>query len=139
MKPAKILYFVDGSAPTPEDFQAAAELNATVVFRNARAVPSEAHSLEICDGVAGKVPPIYAEKYPDADEAISKKAAELKALTSKVGDSPAPKSQGKGGKTGQNAPQQPPQGQQTPNPAQTPAPGAATGQQPAGWNPNPAQ
>lgn len=132
MKPAKILYFVDGPAPTPEDFQAAAELNATVVFRNARAVPSEAHSLEICDGVAGKVPPIYAEKYPDADEAISKKAAELKALTSKVGDSPAPKPQGKGGKTGQQAPQQPPQGQQQP------APGAQTGQ-PAGWNPNSAQ
>ena len=110
MKPAKILYFVDGPAPTPEDYAAASELNANVMFRNARAVPSEAHSLEICDGVAGAVPPIYAEKYPDAADAIKKKAAELKELTSKVGDSPAPKA--KGGKTGQNAPS---------------------------WNPNPAQ
>lgn len=134
MKPAKILYFVDGPAPTPEDFQAAAELNATVVFRNARAVPSEAHSLEICDGVAGKVPPIYAEKYPDADEAISKKAAELKALTSKVGDAPAPKASGKpaGGAQGQgkaNAPATPP--------AAPAAPAAPAGGAPS-WNPNPA-
>lgn len=91
MKPAKILYFVNGPAPAPEDFQAAAELNATVVFRNASVVPSEAHSLEICDGVAGCVPAIYAEKYPTAEEAVSRKKAELQALTSKVGDSPAPK------------------------------------------------
>ncbi|ALH23589.1 hypothetical protein PM396_gp06 [Xanthomonas phage vB_Xar_IVIA-DoCa1] len=135
MKPAKILYFVDGPAPTPEDFAAAAELNASVSFRNARAVPSEAHSLEICDGVAGAVPPIYAEKFPDAAEAIKKKAAELKELTSKVGDSPAPKA--KGGKTGQQAPQQP----QTPAPAtggQQPAAGQQGGGAPS-WNPNPAQ
>lgn len=136
MKPAKILYFVDGPAPTAEDFAAAAELKATVVFRNARAVPSEAHSLEICDGVAGKVPTIYAEKYPTADEAISAKAAELKALTSKVGDSPAPKASGKGGNKPATAPQGGAQGQ-------TPASGAQTGQQPAAggaapsWNPNP--
>lgn len=94
MKPAKILFFVDGPAPSPEDFAEAAELKATVVFRNARAVPSEPHSLEICDGVAGKVPAIYDRAYPDADEAIEIKAKELKALTSKVGDAPAPK-QGK--------------------------------------------
>ncbi|WBF76991.1 hypothetical protein PSV3_00290 [Septimatrevirus PSV34] len=80
MKPAKILFFVDGNAPTPEDFAAAAELNAQVMFRNARAVPSEPHSLEICDGVAGKVPKLYADAYPEAGEAIKKKAAELKAL-----------------------------------------------------------
>lgn len=135
MKPAKILFFVDGPAPTPEDFAAAAELKANVVFRNARAVPSEPHSLEICDGVAGKVPTIYAEKYATADEAISAKAAELKALTSKVGDSPAPKA--KGGKTGQQAPQQ----LQTPAPAtggQQPAAGQQGGGAPS-WNPNPAQ
>ena len=133
MKPAKILFFVDGPAPTPEDYAEAAELSATVNFRNARAVPSEPHALEICDGVAGKVPAIYAERFPSADEAISKKADELKALTSKVGDSPAPKASAKkDGKTG-TAPQQP-----NPNPAQTPAPGTPPAA-PAAWNPNPAQ
>lgn len=135
MKPAKILYFVDGHSPTSEDFQAAAELKATVVFRNARAVPNEPHSLEICDGVTGKVPGIYAEKYPDAETAIAKKADELKALTSKVGDSPAPKASGKpaGGA----------QGGGKANAPATPPAAPATGQQPAtggaapAWNPNP--
>lgn len=87
MKPAKILYFVNGPAPSPEDFQAAGALNATVVFRNACAVSGGETCLEICDGVAGQVPLVYAEKYPKAEDAISKKAEELEALTSKVGDS----------------------------------------------------
>lgn len=121
MKPARILYFIDGNAPTPEDYETASELKANVVFRNARAVPSEAHSLEICDGVAGKVPKIYADAYPNAEAAIETKAAELKALSSKVGDAPAPKH-----KTNQN-------NKQTPT-----VPQGATGQAPA-WNPNPAQ
>ncbi len=125
MKPAKILYFVDGNAPTPEDFAAAAELNAQVMFRNARAVPSEPHSLEICDGVAGKVPKLYADAYPEAGEAIKKKAAELKALASKVGDAPAPKAASKPAAA-------PAKGQQAP--AAAPQGGSA----PA-WNPNPAQ
>lgn len=128
MKPAKILYFVDGHAPTPDDFAAAAELTATVVFRNARAVPSEPHSLEICDGVAGKVPKLYADAYPEAGEAIKKKAAELKALTSKVGDAPAPKASGKAA----DKPAAATQGQKAP--AAAPQGGSA----PA-WNPNPAQ
>lgn len=126
MKPAKILYFVDGHAPTPDDFTAAAELTATVVFRNARAVPSEPHSLEICDGVAGKVPEIYAKKFPTAEEAIKAKAAELKKLTEKVGDSKAPKASGK--KEGEQKPANPA--------ATTGQPGAATGGKPANWQPN---
>ena len=128
MKPAKILFFVDGNAPTPEDFAAAAELNAQVMFRNARAVPSEPHSLEICDGVAGKVPKLYADAYPEAGEAIKKKAAELKALASKVGDAPAPKASGKAA----DKPAAAAQGQKAP--AAAPQGGSA----PA-WNPNPAQ
>lgn len=128
MKPAKILFFVDGNAPTPEDFAAAAELNAQVMFRNARAVPSEPHSLEICDGVAGKVPKLYADAYPEAGEAIKKKAAELKALASKVGDAPAPKASGKAA----DKPAAATQGQKAP--AAAPQGGSA----PA-WNPNPAQ
>lgn len=131
MKPAKILFFVDGNAPTPEDFAAAAELNAQVMFRNARAVPSEPHSLEICDGVAGKVPKLYADAYPEAGEAIKKKAAELKALASKVGDAPAPKAASKPAAAPAKG-QTPAQGQQAP--AAAPQGGSA----PA-WNPNPAQ
>ena len=94
MKPAKILYFVDGVSPTPEDFEAASKMQAQVVFRNARAVPPEG-ALEECDGVAGKVPKLYADACPEAGEAIKKKAAELKALASKVGDAPAPKAPAK--------------------------------------------
>lgn len=112
MKPAKILYFIEGVAPRPEDFEAASQMAATVVFRNARAVPPEQHSLEICDGVAGKVPEIYAAAYPNANEAIKKKADELKALSGKVGDSPAPKA--------------------------AKAPAAAKAAPAPAWNPNPA-
>ena len=94
MKPAKILYFADGVSPTPEDFEAASKMQAQVVFRNARAVPPEG-ALEECDGVAGKVPPTYAEAYPEADEAIKAHAAKLAKLATKVGDSPAPKAPAK--------------------------------------------
>lgn len=88
MKPAKILFFVDGVAPTPEDYEAASKLTAQVVFRNARAVPPEG-ALEECDGVAGHVPAPYAE-LPAAEEAIKAHAAKLAALAKKVGDAPAP-------------------------------------------------
>ena len=93
MKPAKILFFVDGVAPTPEDYEAASKLTAQVVFRNARAVPSEG-ALEECDGVAGCVPGPYAE-LPTAEEAITTHAAKLAALAEKVGDAPAPKAPAK--------------------------------------------
>ena len=122
MKPAKILFFVDGVAPTPEDYEAASKLTAQVVFRNARAVPSEG-TLEECDGVAGCVPGPYAE-LPTAEEAIKAHAAKLAELAKKVGDAPAPKA--------------------PPKPANAPAGAAktqapATGQKPAAapaWTPN---
>jgi hypothetical protein len=90
MKQARILFFVLGVAPTAEDFEAAAKLQADVVFRNARAVPSEG-SLEACDGVAGEVPERYAEKYPPAEEAIKKYKEALKAMHKKAGDAKPPK------------------------------------------------
>jgi len=93
MKPAKILFFVDGHAPTSDDFKEAAKLSANVVFRNARAVPSEAHSLETCDGVAGKIPPLYAAKFETAENAIALKEKALSELSSLVGDEKAPKAQ----------------------------------------------
>jgi len=101
IKKAKILFFVDGPSPTPEDFKAAQALNGQVMFRNARAVPSEVHSLEVCDGVAGDfVPELYAERFGSAEDAISKKEGELETLASKVGDSKAPKSKKKEAATG---------------------------------------
>ena len=123
MKPAKILFFVDGVAPTPEDYEAASKLTAQVVFRNARAVPSEG-ALEECDGVAGCVPGSYAE-LPTAEEAITAHAAKLAALAKKVGDSPAPKAPAKPA----NAPAAAPAAA---GKAQAPAKGAAA---PA-WTPN---
>mgnify|MGYP000390835410 FL=1 len=115
MKPAKILYFVDGVSPTPEDFEAASKMQAQVVFRNARAVPPEG-ALEECDGVAGCIPGPYGE-LPTAEEAIKAHAAKLAALAKKVGDSPAPKAPVK--------------------PANAPA--AATKPQAPAWTPNAAQ
>lgn len=123
MKPAKILYFVDGVSPTPEDFEAASKMQAQVVFRNARAVPPEG-ALEECDGVTGKVPPTYAEAYPEADEAIEAHAAKLAKLAKKVGDSPAPK-----------APAKPANAPATAAKAQAPAQPAKPASAPA-WTPN---
>ena len=122
MKPAKILYFVDGVSPTPEDFEAASKLTAQVVFRNARAVPSEG-ALEECDGVAGCIPGPYAE-LPTAEEAIKAHAAKLAALAKKVGDSPAPK-----------APAKPANAPATAAKAQAPAQPAKPASAPA-WTPN---
>lgn len=93
MKPAKILYFVDGVSPTAEDFETASKLQAQVMFRNARAVPAEG-TLEDCDGVAGHIPAPYAEK-PTAEEAIKANSEKLAALAKKVGDAPAPKAPAK--------------------------------------------
>ena len=125
MKPAKILFFVDGVAPTPEDYEAASKLTAQVVFRNARAVPPEG-ALEECDGVAGCIPGPYGE-LPTAEEAIEAHAAKLAALAKKVGDSPTPKAPAKPA----NAPAAAAKGQA---PAQPAKPAAA----PA-WTPNAAQ
>ena len=88
MKLPKVLYFVDGVAPTADDIKDASAIAAHVVYRNARAVASEG-ALEDCDGVAGKVPPQYA-KLPSAQLAVQRHATKIAAIASKVGDSPAP-------------------------------------------------
>ena len=122
MKPAKILFFVEGVAPTPEDYEAASKLTAQVVFRNARAVPSEG-ALEECDGVAGCIPGPYAE-LPTAEEAVKAHAEKLAKLAKKVGDSPAPK-----------APAKPANAPVAAGKPQTPAQGQKPGSAPA-WTPN---
>lgn len=84
-KLAKILYFVNGPAPTAEDFTIAYDIRANVVFRNATAV-SDCESLEICHGVAGNVPEIY-KHLPTAEEAIE---AFDKGIAAKVKGDKAP-------------------------------------------------
>ena len=122
MKPAKILFFVKGVSPTPEDFEEASKLQAQVVFRNAHAVPAEG-ALEQCDGVAGHVPTPYADK-PTAEEAIKTVSDKLAALAKKVGDAPAPK-----------APAKPANAPATAAKAQAPAQPAKPASAPA-WTPN---
>ena len=57
----KIIYFVNGSSPTEEQFKEA-ELLGTSIFRNAKFIADE--PLENCDGVAGEVPGRYLEAFP---------------------------------------------------------------------------
>ena len=126
MKPAKILFFVQGVAPTAEDFEAASKLTAQVVFRNAQAVPAEG-ALEECDGVAGAIPPTYAE-LPTAEEAIKTVSEKLAALAKKVGDEPAPKAPAKPAGT-------PAAAAKTAQATQAPASAAKPASAPA-WTPN---
>jgi hypothetical protein len=93
MKPAKILFFINGPSPAPEDLEQAATLDAQVMFRNARYVLPDS-AVEECDGVAGLVPVIYAER-PTAAEAIQTIVDKMAVLTNKAGDVPAPKAPAK--------------------------------------------
>lgn len=89
MKVPKILFFVDGMAPTAVDVEAASEINAHVVFRNARAVPADG-SLEACDGVAGKVPAPYS-KLPTAAQAIKTHAVKVREMNATANNDAAGK------------------------------------------------
>lgn len=89
MKLAKVLFFVAGNMPTQEDFEAAADLKATVSFRNASAILPDGY-VEVCDGVAGEVPESYAH-LPTAAEAIKTATAKFKAMAQKTGDTAPPK------------------------------------------------
>ena len=91
MKPSKILFFINGMAPTVHDRIEAEALGAQICYRNAHHVPTDPHALEECDGVAGEVPQIYADKYPAAEDAIAARLEKLQALATKVGDAPAPR------------------------------------------------
>ncbi len=71
MKLPRILFFVNGPAPSSKEFAMARNLGADVVFRNALHVPAEG-SLEFCDGVAGEVPARYSATYSTAKQAIAK-------------------------------------------------------------------
>lgn len=135
MKPLKILFFINDSAPTLDETLAADEIGQQVCFRNARYIPTEG-ALEACDGVAGDVPKRYAEAFPTAEAAIEKRRAEIEALLAKTGDSPAPT-------TAAMAAVNAPDAQQAATPdagagdASKPAPGPApAGNEGAAWKAN---
>ncbi|URA06797.1 hypothetical protein QAY89_gp32 [Xanthomonas phage Langgrundblatt1] len=139
MKAPKILFFVDGMAPTPDDMAAAAEITGQICFRNARVIPAEG-ALEECDGVAGHIPAPY-KKLPSAAQAIKAHAAKIKALAGKVGDAPAPSEPAAPAvppATGEGEPQgDAGTGEPATDPANAVAPGAApAGAAGAAWKSN---
>lgn len=73
---SKILYFVNGHAPTIEEYEEAMTLGANVVFRNARKIVPGA-PLENCDAVAGAIPDDYAEAFETATADFKIDPAEL--------------------------------------------------------------
>lgn len=73
-KQKKVLYFVDGFAPSRAELQAASQINAPVEFRNVQIIDAST-PLEKCDGVAGKVPSAYAEAFPVLDAPAKKSKA----------------------------------------------------------------
>lgn len=83
-----ILYFIDGTMPTPDEQLAADRLSpCKVVFRNARLVPTSG-SLEKADGWFGEATPKrYKDAYPNAEKAIKefveKREAHFKAEAEK--------------------------------------------------------
>lgn len=56
----KILYFINGSLPTEEDFKIAKTIDAKVCFRNVNMIGDD-EKLEDCNFVLGCVPKIYNE------------------------------------------------------------------------------
>lgn len=84
IKAPKILYFLNGSVPTPADRQTAAKMiGAQVMFRNAQRVAAE-HSPEAADGVAGAIPLAYS-KFPTYDQAMTTHKAAVDEETAKFG------------------------------------------------------
>lgn len=63
----RILYFIAGMSPTPEDLEAADKYGPGVKFRNATLIAPEG-PIESADGVAGAIPKNYADALPHADD-----------------------------------------------------------------------
>lgn len=66
----RILYFIVGPVPTPEDYDDAEAFGPNCVFRNASLAEDDSGAMEICDGCAGKVPQRYADLRPTAEAAL---------------------------------------------------------------------
>ena len=85
---ARILFFIAGPVPNAEEYNAAAQLQGQVSFRNASVI-GEGDRTELCDGVAGLVPKPYAG-FPSAEEAIAAKTEARELALKATGDSLAP-------------------------------------------------
>jgi len=70
MKKQRVLYFVNGYAPTKEEFDAAMALPFQVCFRNAQMVSAD-HTVEPADAVGGAIPRAYKDM-PTIDELLEK-------------------------------------------------------------------
>lgn len=68
MKFPRILFFIEGTLPTPEQRAEIFKYGPNAAFRNARMATGD-HSPEPCDGVTGEVPDAY-KKMPSADDAM---------------------------------------------------------------------
>lgn len=68
----KILFFVNGFAPTGEDMKAASKIEGQVLFRNVQLF-DESQPLEKCDGVAGVAPAPYIDKFKPKEPKFEKK------------------------------------------------------------------
>ncbi len=78
MKNPRILYFINGTTPTPEEFDEANKLGGNVGFRNAQYVNDDDNP-EDCDGVAASNPDFIPKPYKDfpaAKEALAAKDKE---------------------------------------------------------------
>lgn len=72
MSKLKIIYFIDGFAPTADEELEAQSFGVKTVFRNAQYVTC---ADEACDGVAGSVIPDAYKDYPRADEIVADQQA----------------------------------------------------------------
>ena len=71
----KILFFVNGFAPTGADMKAASKIDGRVLFRNVELFDENA-PLEPCDGVAGAAPTVYVEAFNPKPVKAEKKEVE---------------------------------------------------------------
>lgn len=66
----KILYFVNGFAPSKADLKAAKKIDGEVLYRNVQLF-DESAPLEACDGVAGVAPAVYVEAFNPKPEKVT--------------------------------------------------------------------
>lgn len=78
----KVLYFVNGFAPSINQIKEAEESGVRVVFRNGYGLGAD-HSPEECSAVMGEVPQAYAD-CPTVGEYLDEKIVEVQAVVKKT-------------------------------------------------------
>lgn len=79
----KIIYFVDGFAPSEDEKLEAESFGIKTVFRNAHYIYDDA---EKCDGVAGAVIPDAYKDYPTADELVDARQSAREAARKRLAE-----------------------------------------------------